>query len=102
VIIEAARAGCYGVLIDTFLKDGYGLLNWMSSADLSAARDQCDRNQLILALAGQVKLQHLNTLVALRPDIVAVRGSVCESGDRRAEVSATLVRQFRETLRQVS
>lgn len=102
VIEEAARAGCYGVLIDTFLKDGAGLLNWMTTADLSAVREQCDRYQLILALAGQVKLQHLNTLVAVRPDIVAVRGSVCASGDRRAEVSATLVRQFREMLRQVS
>jgi (5-formylfuran-3-yl)methyl phosphate synthase len=102
VINEAARAGCYGVLIDTFLKDGSGLLNWMSSADLSAVREQCDRNHLILALAGQVKLRHLNTLAAVRPDIVAVRGSVCESGDRHAEVSATLVRQFREMLRQVS
>ena len=40
----------------------------------------------------------LPLLLPLQPDIIAVRGAVCESGERTAEVSELLVAEFMERL----
>ena len=40
-----------------------------------------------VALAGSLKLDHMDALKELGPDIIGVRGAVCEGKDRKTRIS---------------
>ena len=51
---------------------------------------------LLAALAGSVKIEHLDALTAIETDIVGVRGAVCEGGDRNTgRIRPHLIAAFR-------
>lgn len=98
-ILDAALAtNCSVLLIDTFVKDATNLLDWLPSEEISSLRKATAAHGLQLALAGRVTLLDLPVLLPLQPDIIAVRGAVCESGERTAAVSERLVAEFIERL----
>ncbi|MCX7397554.1 MAG: hypothetical protein NT138_07705 [Planctomycetales bacterium] len=98
-VLEAAlETNCSVLLIDTFVKDGTNLLDWLPVEEITSLRKTTAAHGLQLALAGRVTLMDLPLLLPLQPDIIAVRGAVCESGERTAEVSETLVAEFIERL----
>ena len=86
------------LLIDTFRKDGTNLLSWLSHEQLIQLRSQTESHSIQLALAGKVTEDDLPALRLLRPDIVAVRGAVCDHGDRVAAISEVRVRKFKTAL----
>jgi uncharacterized protein (UPF0264 family) len=92
---EAAGAG--GVLLDTMHKDGRTLLDWQTSAAVEAWLAGARHAGLVTALAGSLGAAAVPLLRQLRPDIVGVRGAVCEGG-REGRVSADLVRRLRAAL----
>jgi (5-formylfuran-3-yl)methyl phosphate synthase len=47
-----------------------------------------------VALAGSLKLEQVHLLVDLRPDIIGVRGAVCEGKDRKTMISPEKTRKF--------
>ena len=94
VLDAALETNCSVLLIDTFVKDGTSLLDWLDVEQLAALRKRSYSHGLQLALAGKVTLSDLATLLPLQPDIIAVRGAVCESGVRTATVCETLVADF--------
>ena len=49
---------------------------------------------LRVALAGSLKLEHARLLLELKPDIIGVRGAVCEGKDRKTRISPEKTRQF--------
>ena len=94
-VLDAALAtNCSVLLIDTFVKDGTSLVDWLDIEQLAALRKETSAHGLQLALAGKVTLAELTTLLPLQPDIIAVRGAVCESGVRTANVCERLVMEF--------
>jgi uncharacterized protein (UPF0264 family) len=96
-VFEAAlETNCSVLLIDTFVKDGTNLLDWLPVEEITSLRKTTAAHGLQLALAGRVTLMDLPLLLPLQPDIIAVRGAVCESGERTAEVSESLVAEFIE------
>lgn len=98
-VLEAAlETNCSVLLIDTFVKDGTNLLDWLPVEEITSLRKATAAQGLQLALAGRVTLMDLPLLLPLQPDIIAVRGAVCESGERTAEVSELLVAEFMERL----
>jgi uncharacterized protein (UPF0264 family) len=94
VLDAALETNCSVLLIDTFVKDGTSLLDWLRVEQLAGLRKKTSAHGLQLALAGKVTLSELPLLLPLQPDIIAVRGAVCQAGVRTATVSETLVAEF--------
>jgi (5-formylfuran-3-yl)methyl phosphate synthase len=98
-VLEAAQSsGCAFLLIDTYGKDGSNTLDWLSQSELVNVRQHCRRSQLSFALAGQLNQAHLPTIRLIQPDILAVRGAVCDGLDRCSTVSAEKVGQLKTAL----
>ena len=99
-VLEAAlETNCSVLLIDTFVKDGTNLLDWLPIEAIASLRKATAAHGLQLALAGRVTMLDLPALLPLQPDIIAVRGAVCEAGERTATVSEKHVAEFVERLR---
>jgi len=53
------------------------------------------------ALGGSITIDHIPLLKKLQPDIVGIRGAVCEHGDRlRGTIKAELITAFSEKLKE--
>jgi uncharacterized protein (UPF0264 family) len=94
----ALECGAAGVLLDTQVKDGQGLLNWI---DLPALRLWVERGRdvgLLTALAGGLQVDDIGLVSGARPDVVGVRGAACDGG-REGRVNAGRVQALRERLR---
>lgn len=102
VCAAAVETGCRILLIDTFSKDSSGLLDFLTPDQLLAIRANSSAGGLQLALAGQIRPHHLERLLPIGADIIAVRGAVCEGGRRSAEISEQKVRAFLEALDQAA
>jgi 8-oxo-dGTP pyrophosphatase MutT (NUDIX family) len=81
-----------GLLIDTAVKDGRGLFDWLDVVTLRGLVAAAGEADLLIALAGSLKGRSLEQAVALGPDIVAVRGAACKRGDRRGRVDVDQVK----------
>lgn len=102
VLKEGHRAQCPVLLIDTFDKDGTTLFDWLRADDLLQIRQQTRQYQMKLALAGRISAAELPQVMAIDPDIVAVRGAACERGRRTATVSAERVRELAHAMDQAA
>jgi uncharacterized protein (UPF0264 family) len=87
-----ARAGVAGALVDTCVKDGRGLYEWLAPV---ALEDLIARTPGTFAVAGQLGLDELTRVGA---DYVGVRSAVC-GGDRAAALDADLVAQVQRVIR---
>ncbi|MAG94568.1 MAG: hypothetical protein CMJ48_12595 [Planctomycetaceae bacterium] len=101
-ILEAAIAEvprrCAGLLVDTFVKDGQGLLDCMVIESLHALTVRAQQAGLLVALAGGLSIDDLDSLAKVGPDVVAIRGAACRGADRTAAVERTAVEQFASEL----
>ena len=99
VLVEAAiRARSPVFLIDTWQKDSTCLLDWCSADLLQLIRRKTAAAGIQLALAGQLRANHLAEIAQSAPDIIAVRGAVCEAGSRSAQICAERVRELSDRL----
>ncbi len=98
VLNAAIETKCGILLIDTYAKNGTSLLDHLPLKHLLSIRHETHCRGLKLALAGRVTLSNLNLLQTIEADIIAVRGAVCENGERTSSISRELVSQFRTTL----
>jgi uncharacterized protein (UPF0264 family) len=98
VLLRAAMAaGARAFLIDTCIKDGKGLLDWITLTRLYTVSDDVRSAGLLFAVAGGLSLTALDR-VARSADVVGVRGAACRGG-REGSVDSALVRQLCERLR---
>jgi (5-formylfuran-3-yl)methyl phosphate synthase len=88
----ARSAGAQGCLLDTGIKDGRGLFDWLADAALVGFVQDCRRRGLLSALAGSLALDDLPRLRSIDPDIVGVRGAACVGDRVRGRVSGDRVR----------
>ncbi len=93
----ADAAGCQVVLIDTFIKDGLGLLQTMPAEQLDHLCQQIRRSGKTLALAGSLRLESAAGVLPLNPDILAVRGGACR-GHRTGPLDLELAKQWKQLL----
>lgn len=98
VLQAAIERRCSALLVDTFVKDGRTTVDWLENERLSELRGAARDAGLLFALAGQISVGHTPTIRELQPDIVAVRGAVCEDSDRGRGVSADRVVALRRVL----
>lgn len=94
-LVRAARdSQCDVVMLDTAIKDGSTLFDAMPMEEIRAFVKQGQEAGLRVALAGSLKFQHASSLLELNPDIIGVRGAVCEGSDRKTRISPEKTRQF--------
>jgi uncharacterized protein (UPF0264 family) len=88
-------------LVDTWQKDGHGLLDWLPlGGELPRLADRCRDGGLHWGLAGSLTAADVPRLLSLRPNVIAVRGAACRSGDRTAAVDSEAVARLAAPVRQ--
>jgi len=79
-VIKAAKdAKADVVMLDTAIKDGRTLFDALSHDEIKDFVSLAKESGLTVALAGSIKMQHLAALSEIKPDIVGIRGAVCDS-----------------------
>ena len=69
-------------MLDTYVKDGHRLTDYMSKKELEQFVQTSHNYGLEVALAGSVNKDDMPLLKSICCDIVGVRGCVCTKGDR--------------------
>ncbi len=83
-LVKAARdTKCDLVMVDTAIKDGKTLFDNMSIEELKDFVGQAKEAGLGVALAGSIKFHHAEMLFDINPDLIGVRGAVCEDSSNR-------------------
>jgi uncharacterized protein (UPF0264 family) len=78
----AAKANCDIAMIDTAIKDGKGLFDFLNVESLIDFKNKAKKNNLTVALAGNLKLKDIKIIKEIGPDIIGVRSIVCTNNDR--------------------
>jgi uncharacterized protein (UPF0264 family) len=101
LVVKLAReSGSDGILIDTLTKDGRNLFDFMDEETLKQLVLEAKDLGMSTALSGSLRIDNLDTLVRINPDIVGVRGAVCTNGDREGgKVAAGAVAKLRDQIR---
>ena len=98
-MVDLAKDGeCHGFLIDTLSKDGRNLFDFMPEEELREMVLRGKEIGLSTALSGHLRIEDLDELARINPDIVGVRGAVCEKGDRHSGVHWEAVAEFNRQL----
>jgi uncharacterized protein (UPF0264 family) len=95
-VVEAARrAGVGGCLLDTAVKDGRGLFEWLSPEALRALVVEAHVADLAVALAGGLRAEQLSLVRDTGADIAGVRAAACRDGSRTAPLDAQRIERLR-------
>jgi (5-formylfuran-3-yl)methyl phosphate synthase len=90
---QVAQAAGVGVcLVDTAIKDGRGLLDWLSPEELKALVADAHAGGLQIALAGALRAEDLPVVRDTAADIAGVRSAACGAGRRSAPLDVARVR----------
>jgi uncharacterized protein (UPF0264 family) len=90
---RAARAADVGIcLLDTAVKDGRGLLEWLSPGALASLVADAHAAGLQVALAGALREEDLPAIRDTAADIAGVRSAACGDGRRSAPLDGVRVR----------
>jgi (5-formylfuran-3-yl)methyl phosphate synthase len=90
---RVARAASVGAcLFDTAVKDGRGLLSWLSPDALASLVADAHAAGLQVALAGALREEDLPVIRDTGADIAGVRSAACGDGTRSAPLEAARVR----------
>lgn len=101
LMVKLAKEGeCDGFLIDTLTKDGRNLFDFIPERELREMVFEGKQQGLSTALSGHLRLENLDELARINPDIVGVRGAVCRSGERDRAVAWEAVAHFKQELDQ--
>jgi uncharacterized protein (UPF0264 family) len=93
--VRAGRDGGAAVaMLDTAIKDGQSLFDAMSLAEIQEFTDMAREAKLIAALAGSLQPEHLEDLCSIGPDIIGVRGALCDNSDRSNGIDRERAKDF--------
>jgi uncharacterized protein (UPF0264 family) len=92
------------ILLDTHCKDAARgkirstLLDWLPAPWVQELCERAREAQVKIALAGSLGLAEIRTLLGARPNWFAVRGAVCDDGNRQGGVQLAKVRELARLL----
>jgi uncharacterized protein (UPF0264 family) len=101
VINEAATVGCKVLLVDTFSKSEGCLFDHLTIAQLEQAIQQGRSKGLKIVLAGSLSHANMPDASRLQPDLIAVRGAVCQ-GDRTSTIDLARICQIATIVEQLN
>ena len=96
LVAVAREAGVHGCLVDTAVKDGRGLLEWLAHEALRAFVADAHDVGLEVALAGELRAEDLPVVRATGADIAGVRSAACRDGRRTAPLDPERIARLRE------
>lgn len=88
----ASTNGWQTLLIDTWQKDGKGLLEWLPMEAVQRLCRKCRQAGMKIALAGSLDAAAITKLQPAGPDWFAVRGAACRESQRLGAVDSGRVR----------
>ena len=95
----AAKSGSDIAMLDTFIKDGKGLFDFLNDDQLIEFTNKAKDYDLKVALAGNLMKRNIINLKRISPDIIGVRSVVCEDYDRNnGLIKEHLIQEFKEEL----
>jgi uncharacterized protein (UPF0264 family) len=90
----AASAGVNGCLIDTAIKDGSTLFDFITPLRLRQLAEQAHKLSLTFGAAGALKEKDLPLVLESGADVVGIRSAVCLNHQRNGPLDPNLVRQL--------
>lgn len=92
----AAVAKCDYAMLDTFDKTTKkSIFDILSNSILEDFIARSREKNISVALGGSIKISHIPILKKLQPDIVGIRGAVCDGGDReKGTIKSDLINEF--------
>jgi uncharacterized protein (UPF0264 family) len=94
----AASAGAEGCLVDTAIKDGCHLFDFLTPQALQVLAGRAHEAGLLFGLAGALREQDLPLILHLGADIVGVRTAACLNGCRNGPLDPGRVRRLHELI----
>jgi hypothetical protein len=95
----ASNAGADIAMLDTAVKDGRPLLDFLSLEELGKFVTEAHSCGLLAALSGSLGPRELRLLNRISPDVIGVRGAACEGEDReKGRISEFRVRELKKLL----
>jgi (5-formylfuran-3-yl)methyl phosphate synthase len=91
----AQAAGVAMCLLDTAVKDGRGLLDWLAADELASLVADAHAAGLQVALAGALRAEDLPVVRAAGADIAGVRSAACANGRRSGPLDPARVGALR-------
>lgn len=96
----ARAGGVAGCMLDTAIKDGRHLFDFLSPGMLQALAAEAHASGLLFALAGALREQDLPLVRDLGADVAGVRSAACRDNCRAGPLDAERVRRLREVIAQ--
>lgn len=87
-----------GLLLDTAVKDGRSLLDCCPAHALRRWTATARQHRLLIALAGSLSQDMLPKVLALEPDVIAVRSAACAARKRTGAVTVEAVRRLKQAI----
>jgi (5-formylfuran-3-yl)methyl phosphate synthase len=94
----AAEAGVQGCLVDTAIKDGRTLFDFLDPETLCLLAEQAHAAGLLFALAGALSEQDLQPANDLGADVVGLRTAACRNNQRSGPLEAARVQKLHECI----
>jgi (5-formylfuran-3-yl)methyl phosphate synthase len=94
----AAEAGIQGCLLDTAVKDGYTLFDFLDVRTLRSLAEQAHAAGLLFAIAGALREQDLPLARDLGVDVVGLRTAACRDSRRSGPLDVARVRRLHRIL----
>ncbi|TFG06762.1 MAG: hypothetical protein EU539_06820, partial [Promethearchaeota archaeon] len=86
-------------MLDTYIKDGKGLFDFLSVNDLIEFKNKARKLNLKVALAGNLMTRDLKKIKEIMPDVIGVRSVVCEGFDRdKGSIKQDLIERLKSEL----
>ncbi len=98
LIATMSAAGFAGVMLDTADKNARALPDVMPRARLEAFIAEAARSKMFAGLAGSLRLNHVASLLKLKPDLLGFRGALCRAGDRRSVLDPDAAQAVRDAI----
>lgn len=89
----APAAGADVVMVDTGIKDGRSTFEFLSAEELRDFVEHARNEKMLAAIAGSLKFEDVADIRKVNPDVVGVRGAVCESS-RNSRISPEKVNKL--------
>ena len=95
----AAESGADLAMVDTAVKDGKTLFDFMDKDKLIEFNKNIHEYGLKSALAGSIKKEQLRLLYDIGCDVVGIRGAACTGGDRnKGTINRTAVMELKNMI----
>jgi hypothetical protein len=99
----ARRSGSAVAMIDTKIKDGKRLFDFLTEKDLSLFVSKSHETGLLAALAGSLRKEDVPALAKLGVDIIGVRAAACDGKDRiNGHITRVRVRELVDAVKETS